>query len=157
MTGKAKDQVLLYCIGNTVNLTDLVAFEELMQNAFGDPDRQGTAQTTIQRLCQQNQDFSTYLTEFNRHVSYTRWNEEAKKSALLAGISDELHQFLITVNTTGLNLRGLTCTLQTIDNRHRAAQQVTRNNPRPRITTPQPARPGSSSFNTSTSPFVATQ
>ena len=38
VTGKAKDQVLPYCIGNTVNLTDLVAFEELMQNAFGDPD-----------------------------------------------------------------------------------------------------------------------
>ena len=59
MTGKVKDQVLLYCIGNTVNLTDLAAFEELMQNAFEDPDRQGTAQTTIQRLRQQNQDFST--------------------------------------------------------------------------------------------------
>ena len=38
VTGKAKDQVLLYCIDNTVNLTDLAAFEELMQNAFKDPD-----------------------------------------------------------------------------------------------------------------------
>ena len=90
VTGKAKDQVLLYCIGNTVNLTDLTAFEELMQNAFEDPDWQGTAQITIQRLCQRNQDFSTYLAKFNRHVGYTRWNEEAKKSALLTGISDEL-------------------------------------------------------------------
>ena len=52
VTGKAKDQVLLYCIGNTVDLADLSAFEELMQNFFEDPDRQGTAQTTIQRLCQ---------------------------------------------------------------------------------------------------------
>ena len=47
VSGKAKDQVLPFCTGNTVNLTDLSAFEELMQNAFGDPDRQGTAQTTI--------------------------------------------------------------------------------------------------------------
>ena len=38
VTGKAKDQVLLYCISNTVNLTDLIAFEELMQNAFEDSD-----------------------------------------------------------------------------------------------------------------------
>ena len=157
VTGKAKDQVLLYCIGNTVNLTDLTAFEELMQNAFEDPDWQGTAQTTIQWLCQWKQDFSTYLAEFNRHVSYTRWNEEAKKSALLAEISDKLCQLLITVNTTGLNMGGLTRTLQMIDNCHRAAQQVTRNNPRPHITTPQPARSESSFFNTSTSPFVATQ
>ena len=35
---KAKDQILLYCINNTVNLTDLTAFKELMQNAFEDSD-----------------------------------------------------------------------------------------------------------------------
>ena len=48
VTGKVKDQVLPYCIGNTVDLADLSAFKELMQNSFGDPDQQGTAQTTIQ-------------------------------------------------------------------------------------------------------------
>ena len=138
VSGKAKDQVLPYCIDNTVDLTDLSAFKDLMKNTFGDPDWQGTAQITIQWLCQQNQDFSTYLAEFNCHIEYTQWNEEAKKSALLAGISDELHQLLITVNTTGLNLESLTHTLQSIDNRHWAAQQVTRNNTRSWVTTPQP-------------------
>ena len=54
VTGKAKDQILLYCISNTVDLADLSAFEELMQNSFGDSDQQGTAQTTIQRLRQRN-------------------------------------------------------------------------------------------------------
>ena len=54
VTDKVKDQVLLYCIDNTVNLTDLTAFEELMQNAFKDSDQQNTAQITIQWLCQQN-------------------------------------------------------------------------------------------------------
>ena len=48
VTGKAKDQVLPYCIDNTVDLADLSTFEELMQNSFGDPNQQGTAQTTIQ-------------------------------------------------------------------------------------------------------------
>ena len=109
-----------------------------MKNVFRDPDWQGTAQTTIQRLCQRNQDFSTYLAEFNRHVRYTQWNEEVKKSALLTGISDELRQLLITVNTTGLNLESLTHTLQSIDNCHQAAQQVTRNNTRSWVITPQP-------------------
>ena len=150
MSGKAKDQVLSYCIDNTVNLTDLSAFENLMKNVFGDPDWQGTAQTTIQRLCQRNQDFSTYLAEFNRHIGYTQWNKKAKKSALLAGISDKLCQLLITVNTTGLNLRSLTRTLQTIDNCHRAAQQVTRNNTRSQVTIPQPC-----TFATITAPVVS--
>ena len=118
VSDKVKDQILPYCIDNTVNLTDLSAFENLMKNAFEDPDWQGTAQITIQWLCQRNQDFSTYLAEFNRHVEYTQWNEEVKKSALLAEISDELRQLLITVNTTGLNLESLTRTLQSIDNCH---------------------------------------
>ena len=137
VTGKAKDQVLPYCIGNTVDLADLSAFEELMQNSFGDPDRQGTAQTTIQWLCQWNQDFSTYLAEFDHHVEYIKWNEKAKKSALLIEISDELCQLLITVNTTTLNLEGLTHTLQTIDNCHWAVQQVTYNNTRAHVITLQ--------------------
>ena len=149
VSGKAKDQVLSYCIDNTVDLTDLSAFEDLMKNAFEDSDWQGTAQITIQWLCQRNQDFSTYLTEFNCHVRYTQWNEKAKKSALLAGISDELRQLLITVNTTGLNLGSLTCTLHTIDNCHQAAQQVTRNNTRSRVTISQPR-----TFATITAPVV---
>ena len=53
------------------------------------------------------------------------------------------------MNTTGLNLESLTRTLQSIDNRHRAAQQVTRNNTRSRVTTPQPR-----TFATITAPVV---
>ena len=38
VTDKTKDQILLYCISNTVNLTDLTVFKELMQNTFRDSD-----------------------------------------------------------------------------------------------------------------------
>ena len=47
MSDKAKDQILPYCIDNTVDLTDLSAFKELMKNVFEDSDWQGTAQITI--------------------------------------------------------------------------------------------------------------
>ena len=43
VTDKAKDQILSYCINNTVNLTDLTVFKELIQNAFEDSDWQSTA------------------------------------------------------------------------------------------------------------------
>ena len=33
---KIKNQILLYCIDNTVDLTDLSVFEKLMQNSFKD-------------------------------------------------------------------------------------------------------------------------
>ena len=38
VSDKAKDQILSYCIDNTVNLTDLSAFKNLMKNMFKDPD-----------------------------------------------------------------------------------------------------------------------
>ena len=38
VTDKAKNQILLYCIDNTIDLADLSAFEKLMQNSFEDSD-----------------------------------------------------------------------------------------------------------------------
>ena len=51
VSGKAKNQVLLYCLNNTVNLSDLTAFEKLMWTSFEDSDWQGTAEITIHELC----------------------------------------------------------------------------------------------------------
>ena len=53
------------------------------------------------------------------------------------------------MNTTTLNLGGLTPTLQIIDNRHRAVQQVTRNNTRACVVTPQ-----NHAFTTNTPPVT---
>ena len=38
VSDKVKDQILPYCIDNTVDLTDLSTFEDLMKNVFEDPD-----------------------------------------------------------------------------------------------------------------------
>ena len=118
VSDKAKNQVLLYCLNNIINLSDLAAFEKLMRTSFEDSDWQGTAETTIHRLCQHNQKFSTYLAEFNCHISYTDWNEAARKAALLAGISTELCDYLIPIDVANMSLDTLTQTLQNIDSHH---------------------------------------
>ena len=165
VSDKAKNQVLLYCLNNTVNLSDLAAFEKLMRTSFEDSDWQGTAETTIHRLCQRNQEFSTYLAEFNCHIGYTDWNEAARKAALLTGISTELRGYLIPMDVANMSLDTLTQTLQNIDSRHRAAQQL---NPHAWVITSQswafimptitPSVTWSwgATFNTSSSPFTAT-
>ena len=51
VSDKVKNQVLLYCLNNTVNLSDLTAFKKLMRTSFEDSDWQGTAETTIYELC----------------------------------------------------------------------------------------------------------
>ena len=38
VSDKVKNQVLLYCLNNTVNLSDLAAFEKLMRTSFEDSD-----------------------------------------------------------------------------------------------------------------------
>ena len=118
VSDKAKNQVLPYCLNNTVNLSDLTAFEKLMRTSFEDSDWQGTAETTIHELRQCNQEFSTYLAEFNCHISYTDWNEAARKAALLAEISTELHSYLIPMDVANMSLDTLTQTLQNIDSCH---------------------------------------
>lgn len=125
-TGKAKEQVLPYIKEGAIELENMTAFYELMENAFGDPNRKGTAQYVLQNLRQANQDFSSYLAEFNRHVQYTGWNEEAKKSFLQAGLSAELRYHLVIVDSEGMILQKLIKTCLSIDNRLRAAQNASR-------------------------------
>ena len=134
VSDKVKNQVLLYCLNNTVNLSDLTAFEKLMRTFFGDSDWQGTAETTIHELRQRNQKFSTYLTEFNCHIDYTDWNEAARKVALLTGISTELCDYLIPIDVANMSLNTLTQTLQNIGSHHWAAQQL---NPHAQVITSQ--------------------
>ena len=165
VSGKVKNQVLLYCLNNTVNLPDLTAFEKLMRTSFEDSDWQGIAEITIHGLCQCNQEFSTYLAEFNCHISYTDWNEAARKAALLTGISTELCDYLILIDVANMSLDTLTQTLQNIDSCHRAAQQL---NPHARvitsqswafimsIITPSVTWSWGATFNTSSSPFTVT-
>ena len=51
VSDKAKNQILLYCLNNTVNLSDLITFEKLMRTFFEDSNWQGTAKITIHELC----------------------------------------------------------------------------------------------------------
>ena len=51
VSDKVKNQILLYCLNNTVNLPDLTTFEKLMRTSFEDSDWQGTAEITIHGLC----------------------------------------------------------------------------------------------------------
>lgn len=124
--GKAKDQVNVYIKEDTIDLENLAAFIKVIETAFGDPDRKGTAQRTLTNLRQRNLDFSTYLAEFNRHAQYTEWCDEAKKSALFTGLSDELKQLLVTFNYDDLGLQEFMQKIQQLDNRARSTQATMR-------------------------------
>jgi len=101
------------------------AFLEFLDTHFGDPDRTGTAQANIDKLRQKNRDFTTYYTEFAKDIDATRYNEAAKKAALLRGLSNELNNALIAVDVPAMRFADLVSTYTRVDARLRI---VARNN-----------------------------
>ena len=83
-----------------IALVDMNAFYTKLQLAFGDPDRKATAQRELRQLRQKNKEFYLYLSDYQRLVPDTGFDDEAKRSILLDGLSDELKSALITVKKT---------------------------------------------------------
>ena len=96
-------------------------FYNKLQTAFGDPDRKGTAQRELRQLRQKNREFYLYLSDYQRLVPDTGFDDEAKRSILLDGLSDELKSALITVDLPN-SLDDTIKVLQKIDNRYRSVQ-----------------------------------
>lgn len=68
----------------------------LLERAFGDPDRQGTAKRELNALKQRNRDFHQYLADFQRIMADLQYSDQAKTHALVDGLSSELQQALVT-------------------------------------------------------------
>ena len=104
-----------------IALADMDAFYTKLQFAFGDPDRKATAQRELRLLRQKNKEFYLYLSDYQRLVPDTGFDDEAKRSILLDGLSDELKSALITVDLPA-PLDDTIQVLQKIDNRFRSVQ-----------------------------------
>lgn len=57
-----------------------------------------TSQRELQKLRQANRPFSDYLADFRRLADRTGFNEEAKRAALLAGLSREIQEILVVID-----------------------------------------------------------
>ena len=104
-----------------IALVDMNAFYTKLQLAFGDPDRKATAQRELRQLRQKNKEFYLYLSDYQRLVPDTGFDDEAKRSILLDGLSSELKSALITVDLPA-SLDNTLQVLQKIDNRFRSVQ-----------------------------------
>ena len=94
LQGNAFAQIQPYILETTINFTNVTALLDVLEAAFGDPDRTGTAERKLESLKQANRDFSTYYAEFSRHVANTQWNDATKKTALSRGLSNEIKDAL---------------------------------------------------------------
>lgn len=148
LEGEASLAVRSKINGNTgiVDIASVQDFWTFLYSNFGDPDRRGTAQRAISNLRMKNRTFSAYVAEFNRYIGYCDFNDEAKKSYLLAGISAELRNDLITLDLDGRDIQGVIALCQAIDQRRRDADIANSQTRKAFSTVIRPSRPNTNVF-----------
>ena len=121
----------------TIDFTNVTALLSVLEAAFGDPDRTGTAERKLETLKQANRNFSTYYAEFSRHVANTQWNNAAKKTALSRGLSNEIKDALALANQVPQAYGEFASYLQRLDNRICAREAERKGRPAPRAPSPK--------------------
>jgi hypothetical protein len=90
LSGLALRQILPHIRENgEIDLGDLTAFIQLLEAAFGDPDRVATAQRNMREINQKNREFSQYYAEFQVIAADLDWNPSALRNALRSRLSEE--------------------------------------------------------------------
>lgn len=135
VSGVAQSQLEAYAENNYQRALDRAAalptgetyrvFFDILDNAFGDPDRTYTARTALDRLYQGRRTFAEYYAEFMRYASRTGYDDGALQHKLRSQLSRELGQALSYQFTEPKSLEELVRICQGLDNRQRAEQQRT--------------------------------
>jgi len=91
LRGIASGQILPYVREDgTIGLEDLPAFIQLLEAAFGDPDRVVTVKRKMREIRQKNREFSQYYAEFLVIAADLDWNPSALQNALRMGLSEKM-------------------------------------------------------------------
>ena len=96
LSGIALKQILPHVRDNgEIGLEGLPAFIQLLEAAFGDPDRVATAELNMRNIKQKNREFSLYYAEFQVIAADLDWNPSALRNALRSGLSEEMKDSFI--------------------------------------------------------------
>jgi hypothetical protein len=96
---------------------------EYLEQAFSNPNRVQNAQDRLYILKQKNQDFSVYLSEFQRLALEGEMPDSALTPLLYQGISRELQDMLLHNPAPTREFQPFARHLQELDNRYRRHQQ----------------------------------
>ena len=133
LEGAAAQQLLPYfnSASGLASIPSTDSFYQILENAFGHPDRKTWAQNKLESLYQRNKEFAVHYAEFQRVAVDCQYDDEALRSRLRRSLSQELQFALALVpeheisSYTALILR-----CQQLDNNLRAVSQ---NASRPRL------------------------
>jgi len=119
LTGNALDQARMYVQNDRVNLNNLAEFINIMETAFGNPNRVAEAEYKLRTISQGPREFSNYIAEFQRYASEVTWGEPALLAALKAGLSNDIQKSLITIPEEPVTMAGWIAVCNRLDTRIR--------------------------------------
>ena len=127
LTGDAMDQVQAYVKNDKVNLEDLAALIEVLDTAFGNPNKVAEAESKLSSIQQGTREFALYYAEFQRYAADVQWGEIAKLAALRKGLSYRLKNDLVMAATDPTTVAELVTLCNRLDMRRRALQNESSN------------------------------
>ncbi|KAH0609333.1 uncharacterized protein H6S33_012819 [Morchella sextelata] len=140
LEGVAASQFLQYVGEEGIALPSMLRFYEILDTAFGDPDRMRTARRNLRNIRQRTRTFADYFAEFQRYAAESGMDETSRIEALMEGINAELDESIIH-HETPTTVDACATLLQRLDNRHRAAEAKRGNKKFWNITTTPAPRP----------------
>ena len=131
---QAFNQLEQYIKPDGIYLDSMEHFFKILDMAFGDPDREATAERKLENLKQANGEFSTYYAEFQRYAADVKWNDVAKRTALHRVLNNELKDILVHVLDIPTDLVGYAGYLQRLDIKIRTREVEKKARPTSRFT-----------------------
>jgi hypothetical protein len=154
LQGNAYAMILPHITEGTVTLESTKELWKILDGAYEDPDKKGTARRELKTLKQGAREFSAFFADFQRLMATLGYDEEAKKSYLEDGLNDELLELMMAYDLP-TDWHEYVTLLQRLDSRIRARAPNRKTRPvaivntnRPAPSTPAAPRPAAAAHPT---------
>ena len=85
-------------INDRIDFNTIKELRNILDCAYDDPDRQGTAERELAMLKQETREFSAYFADFQHIMAELKWDPSAKKAALRQGMAGNPNDLLLSYN-----------------------------------------------------------
>jgi hypothetical protein len=125
LTGIPYAQILPYIRDGVCQFEDYSQVLQILERAYGDPNRVQNTRSELFRFKQTNKEFASFFAEFQRLGLEAEMNDESLSTLLEQAISTELRGMLLHNPPPTRRYLDFAMHLQELENRRRYYQQVT--------------------------------
>jgi hypothetical protein len=141
LNGTPYNQILPHIRDGVCQLEDYTKVLEILERAFGDPNRVNNARAELFRLRQTNKEFSAFFAEFQRLALEGNMYEDGLPTLLEQAINRELREMLMHSEPPSREYHQFADHLQNLENRRRHYAHATLPTTTRTVTSGIPAKP----------------